>query len=142
MFEVWVNDGVRSIDLYPVAEDVLDKAPYPCGMDALRLAELAQMFFNNEYIHVANYPRGADTSYCKMLVIRVTKWARWIHKEKSMRQVSFDQWQIRASEVACEKMKLRDGDIIRTKDVQRIPLNDCWQDCHCWYALHRPNRHG
>lgn len=141
MFEVWVNDGVRSIDLYPVAEDVLEKAPYPCGMDAMRLAELAQMFFHGEYIHVEHYPRDVDTSYCKLLVIRVTQWARWIHKEKSMREVDFDQWQIHASGVACEKMKARDGEVIRTKDVKRIPLDDCWQQCHCWYGLHRPNRH-
>ena len=140
MFEVWVNDGARWIDLYPVAEDVLEHAPYPSGMDALRLAELSQRSFYGEYVAVGNFPAEIEASYGQILVTRTITWARWIHKENSMRKVAFDQWEVHGSDCACEKMKARIGTIIRTKDIERVPLNDCWKDCHCWYGVHRPNR--
>ncbi len=141
MFEVWVTNGVQWVDLYPFAEDVLDKAPEPCGMDAQRLAVLAQSFFKGDKIYPEHCPRGYDFEYCKMLVSRVTRWANWALREKRMKKSGMVYWQVRASGDACAKMKARDGEIIHINDIERVPLDDCWQQCHCWYGLHRPNRH-
>lgn len=140
MAEFWVTNGVEWVDLYPFAEDVLDKAPNPCGMEAQELAGVAQSYYTDGKIYPEQFPSDYDFDDCQMLVIRVARWANWALREVRMKKSGFKHWEIRVEEDACAKMKARDGEIIHINDVKRLPLDDCWQQCHCWYGLHRPNR--
>lgn len=136
-FQVFVNDGNRQIDLYPIAEDVLKYAPEPCGMDALRLSELARDGFFGAYIRVSEYPPEINREYAKRVVGRVTKWARWQRKAESFRRTRFKKYQIETGPAPCAYMKKMSGKVIDKSKIERVPRNDCWQHCQCWYSLPR-----
>jgi len=134
--EVFVTEGGdRQIDLYPIAEDVLAKAPAPCGMDALRLAELAQISFNGGYIRVSEYPEEVDRDYAKLVVDRVIRWARWQRKAEGFKRTSFKTFTIHTGKSPCTRMAGRNSEQIEKDNIERLPLDDCWQRCSCRYEI-------
>lgn len=138
-FQVFVQEGDRQIDLYPIAQEVLAHAPEPCGMDALRLAELARHSFNGGYIRVGEYPDHIDREYAKLVVNRVNFWARWLRKAENFEESRFfDSYVVRVDQDACPRMQALSGRIIGKSQITRLPLDDCWRHCHCWYSIHRP----
>jgi hypothetical protein len=135
--KVFASDGDEQIDLFPIAEEVIALAPHPCGMDALRLAEIARERFTGHYIRVGEYPSSIDREYAKLIVGRVVSWARWKRKEKSFKRLVSFQYEVRTGHQPCKRMRELSGKVIGKDELQRLPLDDCWQKCQCWYSVHR-----
>lgn len=134
-FEIFVQDGNRQIDLYPIAQEVIERAPDPCGMDALRLAELARRRYFGEYVRVGEYPPEIDREYVKLVIGRVVRWARWIGKAEGFARTGFTHYSVRTGHEPCKAMAALSGQVIPKSEITRLPLNDCWRHCQCWYRL-------
>lgn len=134
-FTVFVMDGDRQIDLYPIAAEVIEKMPTDCGMDALRLAELARISWNGTYIRVGEYPLHVDREVAKQAVGRVVSWGRWLRKEDGYRRLHRCKFKVHTGHDPCDRMKTLSGTVIKASQTNRLPLDDCWRHCQCWYGM-------
>lgn len=129
------------IDLFPIAEEVLELAPEPTGMSAMKLATLAKESFNGEYIRVAEYPEDVDREYAKLVIRRVQQWASWKHREKQLKAQRPKDFVLDTEADACERMRAMHGESCSKTGFKRLPLDGCWQRCFCHYRISRTRRH-
>lgn len=131
------------VDLLPIAKEVLKIAPEPCGMDAKRLAELAQRSYAGMYIKVGEYPEGIDRAYAQLVIRKVVRWASGRYRQNQLEENDLKEVYIVAGEQACDTMLAIDGSTAAQIGIFNLPHSDCWQgQCTCGYRVksHRNRR--
>ena len=129
-------------ELLAVAQEVIALFPNPLPLTAEDLARLTGRTYYGKRLKAAEWPEGISRDLAEVLMYRVRRWT-WEHADyERLRSPSlWDNYldhvridtHVGSNIPACKAARDLEGRKLGRDDLERLPLEGCWQTCSCSY---------